>query len=244
VRLAIVGKGGVGKTTIAGTLARLLARRGRRVLAVDFDPNPGLALTLGLPVTDAGLPREALEQDQSRGSAYGWKLASGLSSAEAVERFSQEAPDGVRFLCPGKIDRPEHEVKYSLTAVRQIVTGFDEPGWDVIGDIEAGPTTPFEGYHKFAERAFIVITPGWTSALTARRLQPLIDPLPTLIVGTRFVEGTTDAEMPVDVRIPMDRGFADADRLGRAPLDYCQNSPAVEALSALADRLVTEESRA
>jgi cellulose biosynthesis protein BcsQ len=37
----------VGKTTIAGTVARLLARRGRRVLAVDFDPNPGLELTLG-----------------------------------------------------------------------------------------------------------------------------------------------------------------------------------------------------
>nr|MDQ6928786.1 AAA family ATPase [Actinomycetota bacterium] len=49
MKLAMVGKGGVGKTSISGTLARLLARRGRRVLAIDGDPNPNLALTLGVP---------------------------------------------------------------------------------------------------------------------------------------------------------------------------------------------------
>src|SRR5947209_18036319 len=46
-RLAVVGKGGAGKTLLSGTLARLLARRGRRVLAADLDTNPGLTYTLG-----------------------------------------------------------------------------------------------------------------------------------------------------------------------------------------------------
>lgn len=49
MNLAIVGKGGCGKTSISGTMARVLARRGHRVLAIDGDPNPNLALTLGIP---------------------------------------------------------------------------------------------------------------------------------------------------------------------------------------------------
>jgi len=49
MKLAIAGKGGSGKTSISGTMARLLARSGRRVLAIDGDSNPNLALTLGIP---------------------------------------------------------------------------------------------------------------------------------------------------------------------------------------------------
>ena len=48
MRIAVAGKGGSGKTTIAATLARVLARQGRRVNAVDGDPNPNLPVALGL----------------------------------------------------------------------------------------------------------------------------------------------------------------------------------------------------
>jgi CO dehydrogenase maturation factor len=48
MKLAIAGKGGSGKTSISGTLCRLLARDGHRVLAIDGDSNPNLALTLGI----------------------------------------------------------------------------------------------------------------------------------------------------------------------------------------------------
>ena len=48
MRIAVAGKGGVGKTTIAGTLARVLAEGDDHVLAMDADPNPNLALTLGV----------------------------------------------------------------------------------------------------------------------------------------------------------------------------------------------------
>lgn len=238
MRLAVVGKGGGGKTTIAGTMARLLARRGRRVLAVDFDPNPGLELTLGLQPSDAGLPGEALEEDSSR--PYGWRLASGLTPADVVTRFTRTAPDGVRFLSFGKIDRPQHDLKKSLTAVRQVVQGFDEPGWDVIGDIEAGPTTPFEGYHQFAERALIVVGAGWTAGLTARRLIPLLGGMPVLVVGSRS-DRTEHDGLRIDVRIPDDPCFAEADRRGVAPLDHCPGSPAVNALDMLVDQLISLE---
>src|SRR5690349_20238957 len=63
MKLAIAGKGGSGKTSISGTLARLIARDGHTVLAIDGDTNPNLALTLGisadrindLPVLPSGL---------------------------------------------------------------------------------------------------------------------------------------------------------------------------------------------
>ena len=44
MKIATVGKGGSGKTTVAGTLARILAGEGCKVLAIDGDPNPNLAL--------------------------------------------------------------------------------------------------------------------------------------------------------------------------------------------------------
>jgi Mrp family chromosome partitioning ATPase len=49
MKIAVAGKGGSGKTTLAGTLARVLGRRGQAVLAIDADTNPNLAITLGLP---------------------------------------------------------------------------------------------------------------------------------------------------------------------------------------------------
>jgi len=49
MKIAISGKGGVGKTTLAGVMARILAHRGRKVLAIDADPDSNLASAIGLP---------------------------------------------------------------------------------------------------------------------------------------------------------------------------------------------------
>lgn len=49
MKIAISGKGGVGKTTLAGVMARILAKRGRKVLAIDADPDSNLASAIGLP---------------------------------------------------------------------------------------------------------------------------------------------------------------------------------------------------
>ena len=56
MKLAITGKGGVGKTTLASTLARLYADEGRTVLAADVDPDANLGLALGLRQEEVCLP--------------------------------------------------------------------------------------------------------------------------------------------------------------------------------------------
>lgn len=105
MRVAIAGKGGSGKTTIAGTLARVLAKRGRRVLAVDADSNPNLATVLGVPPKRAneivGLPR-SLVQRQSQPD--GTTKVTFTGDADAVLReYGVTAPDGIQLVVMGRV---------------------------------------------------------------------------------------------------------------------------------------------
>lgn len=240
VRLAVVGKGGVGKTLLSATLARLLARRGRSVLAADLDTNPGLTLSLGMPADAGALPPEAVEAHD--GAPYGWRLRSGLTPDEAVRAYATVGPDNVRTLGFGKISDTTNEApRRTVMAYREILAGFGEPGWDVVGDLEAGPTTPFERYHAFADRALLVVTPTWASAMTARRLRPVLDDVPVSIVGNRFGDEPAHPGASPEVRIPFDPDAAEAERRGVAALDACPDSPTVTAIAGLVDRLVTQE---
>lgn len=241
LRLAVIGKGGSGKTMITATLSRVLARRGRKVLAADLDTSPGLASSLGLGINpDAtGVP---VSVEEHAGAAYGWRLARGVTPAQAVERSAVGAPDGVEFLSIGKIEGLEKTAaKQTVVAMRQILNGFGEPDWDVLGDMEAGPTTPFERYHSFAERVLVVIGPAWRSGLTARRLLPLVDDVPTTIVGNRFRDEPDHPGLEPLVRIPYDPDVAAAERLGVSALDFCPDAPAVKAIEQLADLFLPQE---
>lgn len=237
IRVALIGKGGAGKTMISSTLTRLLARQGRKVLAVDLDVNPGLAISLGLPATDAGLPPVAIEESAS--APYGWQLASGLSPEAAVDRFATVAPDGVRYMGLGKIGSLDKEVaRRSVAAVRQILLGFSTPDYDVVADLEAGPTTPFEGYHDFSDHVVLVIGPAWRSAMTARRLLPMVGDRRLTIVYNRTRDEADHPGLPPAIRIPNDPDITQAEREGRSPIDACPASPAVAAVRRLADLLL------
>lgn len=95
MKLAIAGKGGSGKTSIAGTMARLLARDGFTVLAIDGDSNPNLALTLGIPANQMDalptLTREMLDRSNSEP-----RLTQTLEQICATH--SVTGPDHVRLL--------------------------------------------------------------------------------------------------------------------------------------------------
>ena len=103
MRIAISGKGGSGKTTIAGTLARLAARRLGRVLAVDGDPNPNLAQTIGISAPEKWelIPSDLLTTVEENGEKRA-KLARPID--EVITEFSVDGPDGVKLLTMGEVD--------------------------------------------------------------------------------------------------------------------------------------------
>ncbi len=102
MKLAVAGKGGSGKTSISGTMARLLARRGRHVLAIDGDSNPNLALTLGIPAQRmSDLP--TLPRDLLRRGPEGNELTRSLE--EICRTHSVVGPDGVSLLV---MAQPQH----------------------------------------------------------------------------------------------------------------------------------------
>ena len=96
MKIAVSGKGGAGKTTISGTIARSLARSGLDVTAIDADVNPMLGISLGLGMD--GTERLAgIRQELSEGHAdHEHEHAHTID--ELVERFGEDAPDGVRVV--------------------------------------------------------------------------------------------------------------------------------------------------
>ncbi|HEX2029116.1 MAG TPA: AAA family ATPase [Nitriliruptorales bacterium] len=100
MRIGVAGKGGAGKTFVAGVLARTLARRGRRVIALDCDSDPNLALGVGLDeaAADALLPL----LDQSSGAR---RLPDDLSPTELVERYAAAGPDGLDLVLAARAER-------------------------------------------------------------------------------------------------------------------------------------------
>lgn len=239
LRLALIGKGGAGKTVLSSTLARILARRGRKVFAVDLDTCPGLAYGLGIEVTDAGLPAEALEE--AAAAPYGWQLAAGVSPADAVDRFGAPAADGIKFLGLGKIGSVDKDqARRSVAAIRQILQGFAAPDWDVIADLEAGPTTPFESYHDFSTDVVVVIGPAWRSAMTARRLLPMVGDRRLTVVANRFRDEPDHPGLAPAIRIPFDPDLTQAEREGLSPFDACPDSPTIAAIGRLADLLLAQ----
>jgi len=101
VRIAVAGKGGSGKTTVSGTLARAFGRAGVPVLALDADTNPLLGISLGLgPETTDGL----VAAHQALTAAEG-DLDPGSPADAIVRAHGTDAPDDVRLLVVSRIDR-------------------------------------------------------------------------------------------------------------------------------------------
>lgn len=248
MRIAVVGKGGAGKSVVTATLARLLARRGHRVLALDSDTLPGLSWSLGADVPDdAPLNAAAVRNEQGR-----WRLVPGVGPARAVQRYATDAPDGVRLLQIGKTDRrglaPN---RASHNAFYQIIHRLDEvrslDRWVILGDLPAGPRQTAFDWAPYARHFLLVVEPTWQSMLTARRITRITtrqyeEARVSLVVNKATSEA--DAErvthflgVPLLGVVPVDEGVRRAERAGIALLDCEPDAPAVDAIERLAQAL-------
>jgi CO dehydrogenase maturation factor len=245
--IGVAGKGGAGKSVLAGTLARVLARRGHRVLAIDSDPMPGLAQSLGVPEPDAPLLMRAAEKPE-KGP---WRLRAGVGPATAVRRYTTPAPDGIRMMQLGKAGNDGlNPVNGSVNAFLQIVRRLHECrslySWAIVGDLPAGPRHLAAGFSPYASVYVVVVEPTSQSAMTGRRVARLArGPLGAdVIFVASKISGPDERRRverllgePVDFEIPADRAVAQAERRHVAVIDDAPDCPVVRAVQRLADTI-------
>jgi CO dehydrogenase maturation factor len=245
--IGVAGKGGAGKSVLSGTLARVLARRGHRVLAIDSDPMPGLAHSLGVAEPESPLLMQAAEKPE-KGP---WRLRSGIGPATAVRRYTTPAPDGVRLMQLGKAGNDgltpfNGSVNAFLQIVRRMHEASSMYSWAIVGDLPAGPRHLAAGFSPYASLYVVVVEPTSQSAMSGRRVARLArGPLgaDVIFVASKIVgpEERRRVERllgePVDFEIPADPAVADAERRGVAVIDAAPGSPIVRAVERLADTI-------
>lgn len=248
LRIAVVGKGGAGKSILSATLARTFARRGRRVFVLDHDSAPGLSMSLGLQNADTPLLNAAMEQGEDRR----YRFVEGLDPIGAAQRFAIDGPDGIRVLQVGKSDRAGSDaVQPSVNAFYEIVSRLEGApefsDWTIVGDLPAGGRQPGCGWTPYATHFLLVVEPTMQSLLTARRIRRIaaeIRPGAHVLLVVSKVTGPADVElvagflgMPVFGVVPLDDEVRRAERSGVPVLQHAPRSRAVTSMVQMAERL-------
>lgn len=247
MKLGIAGKGGTGKTTIVGTLAREYGRSGRRVTAIDVDPHPTLATTLGIPTGPDGVPAASPDLFEVV-AADGGSLR--LPAAEIVARFGVPAPDDVTLLVAHRLEHVEmHCNSVTHAMVRSLLASLIAERDDVVlVDMEAGVEhfSRAGGTLAPADALLIVVEPFHKSMVTGAQVAALSAELG---IPHRFVvankvrnaadlvpvgEFCRDTGLEMIATIPWDVVLHEAEVQGRAPIDFAPTSPAVLAARDLA----------
>ena len=178
MKLAITGKGGTGKTTIAGILAHLFARDGYSVLAVDADPDANLASAIGIPEEDADSITPISKQSQlvtertgAKPRQFGQLFKINPQVNDIPETFCIEHK-GIKLLVLGAIQKggagcacPENVLLRSLLS--EIILNRDEV---VIVDMEAGIEHLGRATSRSIDKMIIVVEPGSRSISTANTI--------------------------------------------------------------------------
>ena len=228
IRIAFAGKGGAGKSSISGSFARLLSRRGHPVLAVDSDPLPGMAYSLGIPVDDRPTPDDVVVEGPEGGVR--WVLRPGLDAAGFIGTYATPGPDDVQYLQFGNTWGHVSTLQRGQHAWSQVVKEMDPTAWNVVGDLPGGSRQAMFGWAKYADVVAIVVEPPAKSIHVGRQLRNISNatwaPAHVVVVANRVddpsdVERISDAlERPVIGVVPNDPLVTEADKLALSPIDH------------------------
>ncbi len=253
MKVAITGKGGVGKTTLSSTLARLYADEGRTVLAADVDPDANLGLALGLTQeeVDEIVPiskMRTLVEERTGANAANKFFKLNPYVADIPDTFSKDI-NGVKLLVMGTVDVggsgcvcPEHVM---LKAVLSNLTYRKNDV--VIMDMEAGLEHLGRGTAMNMDQFIVVIEPGARSVQTYRNVKRLANDLGVKRVRVvankvrderdeEFIKNSIPAEDLLGF-IHYNLEIMDADRQGKSPYDFSPTAiEEIRKIKAILDR--------
>lgn len=254
MKIAVSGKGGVGKTLVAGALAYSFAKKGFKTIAIDADPSPNLALTLGVPLEKA---REIVPISENRpliesktGTEFSGVYRLSFAVDDVVRDFSVETPYGVNLVVMGTVKSMGSGCTCSANAVirallRYLIVERDEA---VVVDMEAGIEHLGRGTARHVDMMLVVTDPTVKSLEIAKRIYNLAEDAgikQIFLVGNKVaneVEGNSirkfaeNNDMLMLSLIPFDGQVLRAETRGETPLRNKQ-SKAIRSIEELGKKL-------
>lgn len=244
MKLAISGKGGVGKTTLAALLIRAFNEQGKRVLAIDADPDANLAAALGIPDPQSIPPianmKELIEERTgAKGESMGSFFRLNPKVDDLPEKLSVRV-DHIKFMRLGGVKKggggcicPESTLLKTL--VTHILLARDEV---VVMDMEAGIEHLGRGTASAMDKLIVVVEPGRRSVDTAHNIKRLAADIGLngiVLVGNK-IRGEADRKFLEKYVIglewlgflPYDEEIIEADLSGESPYD--RDTPAKEVI--------------
>ncbi|MCK4831346.1 MAG: AAA family ATPase [Anaerolineales bacterium] len=249
--IALAGKGGTGKTTVAALLVRFLTEdNGRTVLAIDADPSTNLNLALGLPLTRTvgDIREELLDEARSGAVATGgarqdylnYQLRLSIEEGDVVDLLAMGRPEGPGCYCP---------VNHML---RQIVDGLGAQYDYIVIDNEAGMEHLSRRTTKDVDLLLVITDPTIRGVKAAEGIVALAGELDinvkrivlvvNRVVGDELPEPLQDAiarmEVELAAKIPDDPNVYRLDAWGRPLVELSQDSPAARVIRSIAEKYI------
>jgi CO dehydrogenase maturation factor len=257
VKLAISGKGGVGKTTLAAFVINEISRRGMNVLAIDADPDANLALALGMPDYSSVVPiadmkelieeRTGVKMRSIRSMGTFFKMNPNVS--DLPEKLSL-TNGNIKLMVMGGVKKggggcvcPENVMLRSL--VSYLVLKRDEA---VVMDMEAGIEHLGRGTAGAVNLLIVVVEPGQRSVETALQINKLAQDIglkKIAVVGNKIRNKSDKDYLRKSLPdfsflgfIPYHRDFIDADINGRQPFESVENKNVVSEVARIVNSVL------